>query len=212
MTGGDSLPVFLSSEWACFEDGRAFTPGLSSGRYLFEDGKAFTPGLSSGRYLFEDGKEIPDRVRNDEQSGGPVSGKKCRILPGNLLEGVGALEHEVRAEVFGADLIIGGKGFRGTALENVALVEEVGTVDDGKGLPDIVVSDDYPDVLVLELGNDVLDVLHGNRVNAGERLIKEDELRVDCQCAGDFTAAAFSSGKLDAKTLADFVEAERTDA
>ena len=79
MTGGESLPGFLSSERACFEDGRAFTPGLSSGRYLFEDGKAFTPGLSSGRYLFEDGKEIPDRVRNDEQSGGPVSGKNAEF-------------------------------------------------------------------------------------------------------------------------------------
>ena len=113
MTGGESLPVFLSSERACFEDGRAFTPGLSSGRYLFEDGRAFTPGLSSGRYLFEDGraftpclssgrylfedgraftpglssgrylfedgKEIPDRVRNDEQSGGPVSGKNAEF-------------------------------------------------------------------------------------------------------------------------------------
>ena len=71
-----------------------------------------------------------------------------------------------------------------------------------------MVGDDDSDVLVLQLGDDVLDVLHGDRIDSRERLVQEDELRVDREGAGYFAAAPFTSGELDSETLADLREVE----
>ena len=108
-------------------------------------------------------------------------------------EGIGPLQDEVGAEVFGADLVVGGEGLRGAGLKDRAFVEEIGAVDDGEGLADIVVGDDYAYVLVLQLGDDVLDVLDGNRVDSGERLVKQDELGVYRKGAGNLAAASLAS-------------------
>ena len=41
--------------------------------------------------------------------------------------------------------------------------------------------DDHADVLVLELGDDVLDVFNRYRVDSCERLVQKDELRALCR-------------------------------
>ena len=128
-----------------------------------------------------------------------------------VLVGLELAVHEVVGEVILAHYLVLRQLLRQSLEQYSPLEEQVGTVGDRESFLHVVVGNQDADIAVFQSPNDVLDVLHGNRVNAGERLIKEDELRVDCQCAGDFTAAAFSSGKLDAKTLADFVEVELTD-
>ena len=71
-----------------------------------------------------------------------------------------------------------------------------------------MIGDDYADVAEFELGDNVLDILDGNRIHAGKWLVKEDELRIDGKRAGNLAAAAFSSGELDAERLAYLGEVE----
>ena len=123
-------------------------------------------------------------------------------------EGVGALEGEVRTKVLGADFIISCEGFRSAALEDGSLVEQIGAVNDGERLTHIVVGDDDTDILVFQFCDDVLDVLHGDRVDTGKRLIEKDELGVDGKCTCNLATAALTTGKLDALALAHLMEVE----
>ena len=123
-------------------------------------------------------------------------------------ESVGALEDEVRAKVLGADFVVCREGFRSAALEDGTFVEQVCSVDDRECLTYVVVCNDDSDILVFELCDDLLDILDGDRVDTGERFIKEDELRVDCKRAGDLAAAALTTGELDTLALADLMEIE----
>ena len=127
------------------------------------------------------------------------------------LHGDGALQHEARAEVLGADVFVRRQGFRRPLLEDRPFIQEVGPVRDGEGLADVVVGDDHADVAVLELGDDVLDVLHGDWVHPRERFVQQDELGVDGQGARDLAAAPLAAGELDAQRLADLGEVEFVD-
>ena len=62
-----------------------------------------------------------------------------------------------------------------------------------------MVGDDDSDILVLKLCYDVLDILHSDRIDSGERLVKKNELRVDGKSPGDLATAALTSGKLDSE-------------
>ncbi len=74
-----------------------------------------------------------------------------------------------------------------------------------------MVGDDDADVLLLEGGNDRLDVLHGNGVHAGEGFVEQDEGGVDGDGPGDLGPAALAAGELVAEALAHLLEAELLD-
>ena len=71
-----------------------------------------------------------------------------------------------------------------------------------------MVRNDNADVAVFQFGDDVLDILHGNRVHPGERFVQENEFRVHGQRAGNLTAPAFTAGELDAEGFTDLGEIE----
>ena len=71
-----------------------------------------------------------------------------------------------------------------------------------------MVRDDDPDILVLELGNDILDILHGNRVHTRERLVQKNELRVDGKSPRYLATPSLTSGELDSETLPDLGQIE----
>ena len=123
-------------------------------------------------------------------------------------ESGGALQDEVRTKILGADFVVGGQFLRGSALENRTLVQKVRPVYDCEGLSHVVVCDDNSDILVFELGDDILDILDSNRVHTGKRLIEQDEFRVYGKCACNLATAALSSGKLDSLALADLMKIE----
>ena len=56
--------------------------------------------------------------------------------------------------------------------------------------------------------NKVTDFSNSDRVHACKRLIKKDELRVDCEGSGDLATTALTSGKLDTLALAHLVKVE----
>ena len=117
-------------------------------------------------------------------------------------------KHEVRAEVFLTYHGIHRKLFGSTLEEDVAIEQQIGTVGQTKRFQSIVVGDEDTDVLVLQLPHDVLDVLHGNRVDTRKRLVEHDELRVDGQASGNLRASAFTPRELVAKVLAHLLKAE----
>ena len=81
------------------------------------------------------------------------------------------LEHEIGAEILLADNRIG-RQFLGIALEEDASFEqEIGAVGDVERLMHVVVGDEDADVAVFQLPHDVLDVLHGDGVDASEGLV-----------------------------------------
>ena len=87
-------------------------------------------------------------------------------------EGVRALEGEVRSQILCTFLIVSCKLFRSTLLEDGSLIKKVCSVDDREGLAYVMVCDDDSDILVLELGDDVLDILDGDRVDFAVALLQ----------------------------------------
>ena len=97
----------------------------------------------------------------------------------------------------------------GRALEeDFPLEQEVGAVGDAERLLHVVVGDEDADVLVLQFPDDLLDVLHGDGVDAGKGFVQHDELGVDGQAAGNLRAAPLAAGQLVALVLAHLLDAE----
>ena len=126
-------------------------------------------------------------------------------------DGDGFLEDEARTQIFRADVFVGRKGFRGALLEDGSFIKQVSPVSDREGLANIVVGDDHTDILVFQFGDDELYVFDGDRVDSGERLVKQDELGVDGECPCNLAAASLASRELDSEALAYLREIELVD-
>ena len=118
------------------------------------------------------------------------------------------LERKSFAEVEAADFGVGDEVVRGAGAEDAAFGHYVGAVGDGEGFADVVVGDEDSDALLFEIEDDLADVVDGERVDAGEGFVEEDELRLGCETAGDLDAAAFTAGKGVAAGASDVGDAE----
>ena len=56
-----------------------------------------------------------------------------------------------------------------------------------------MVGDEDADILVAKLSYDALNILHSDRVNTSERLVKHNELRVNGQTASDLSTTALTT-------------------
>ena len=74
-----------------------------------------------------------------------------------------------------------------------------------------MVGDQDADVLALQAIDDALDVLHGDGVHTGKRLIQHDEVRVDGQAAGNLGAAALATRQAVTQVLAHLLQVELAD-
>lgn len=78
-------------------------------------------------------------------------------------------------------------------FEEFAFEEEVCPIGDAQCFLHIVIGDENADIFLFEFGHDLLNVFHGDGVNACEGFIEEDEFGVGCQGAGDFGSSTFST-------------------
>ncbi len=85
-------------------------------------------------------------------------------------------------------------------------MEEVGAVGDAEGFVDVVIGDEDANALIGEAEDDVLDFFYGDRVYTGEGFIQEEKLRFSGEGSGDFGAAAFAAGELEAEAFSDVAE------
>ena len=84
---------------------------------------------------------------------------------------------ELFAEIDLADRLVVAQLFRNTGGEHIAVADDIGMVAGLEGLPDVVVRDQNTDVPFLQNPDDVSDFAHSNRVDAGERFVKQNEFR-----------------------------------
>ena len=61
--------------------------------------------------------------------------------------------------------------------ENHAIRNDVRTVSNSQRFTDIVVSYEHANATRLEMKNDLLNISDGDRIDAGKRLVEEDETR-----------------------------------
>ena len=69
-----------------------------------------------------------------------------------------------------------------------------------------MVRDQDADVLVTQTRHDSLDILYGNRIDTGKRLVQHDEFRVDGQTTGYLGTTTFTTGQLVAQVLPYLVQ------
>ena len=67
-----------------------------------------------------------------------------------------------------------------------------------------MVGDENADVAIFQAPHDVLNVLHGNGIDAGKRLVEHDEFGVDGQATGNLGATSFAARELVALVLSHF--------
>ena len=71
-----------------------------------------------------------------------------------------------------------------------------------------MVGDQYADAAVLEVADDALDVVHGDRVDPGEGLIQQNKIRIRGQASRDLGAPALAAGQAHAHAVANVVDVE----
>ena len=74
---------------------------------------------------------------------------------------------------------------------------DVRAVDDVERLLHVVIADQHADAAVAEAGDDGLDVVHGDRIDAGERLVQHHELRLRHERPRDLEAAPLAARERD---------------
>src|ERR1700674_3938525 len=114
----------------------------------------------------------------------------------------GRSEPEVLPEVDLPDAFIINNFVGRSRGQDPALADDVGAVANAQRFADIVIGDHDPDVLLLEEADDLLDVEHGDRIDAGERLVEQEETRPRGERARDFDPAALSTRKAERGGLA----------
>src|SRR5690625_925701 len=88
----------------------------------------------------------------------------------------------------------------------MAFADDVGAFADIEGLAYVVVGDEDADAALAQMADDLLDIMHGNRVDAGEGFIEQNEGGVRRQGTGDFHAAPLAPGQAHAEVFANMRE------
>src|SRR5215831_2432293 len=95
------------------------------------------------------------------------------------------IQSELSPQINPSDFFVGGQAGGSAALEDDAAVDDVGAVSNAQGFAHVVVGDQHADPAVAEVKDDLLDVRHRDRIDAGKRLVEQDEFRRDHQRARD---------------------------
>src|SRR5690625_7907739 len=74
-----------------------------------------------------------------------------------------------------------------------------------------MIGDEDADSAILERGNNRLDVFNGNRINAGKRLIEQQEARPRRECPGNLCSTPLAARKRIPFGTADGLEPELAD-
>ena len=122
-----------------------------------------------------------------------------------------AAEDEVVAKVLVTHCRVFGQFFAGALEQDFALKQQIGPVSDAQCLGSVVVGDEDSDVFALKAIDNALDVLHGDGVHTGKRLVKHDESRVDSQTAGNLGAAALATRQSVAQVFAHLLQVKLAD-
>ena len=110
------------------------------------------------------------------------------IKPRALSNKKGLRNPKALAEVDAPDILVTDNLVRRAAHQDAAVVQNISAIHDFERLADVVVGDQDANATVLEIGDKVADVTHGDWVDAGERFVKQQILGICRQTARNFTA------------------------
>src|SRR5688572_12619303 len=103
------------------------------------------------------------------------------------------VQAEIRTEVNPLDLVVFSEALRRPTLEYHAVMDNVSAICNAQCLTDVVIGDQDPDPAGLQMENDLLDIADGDRVDAGERLVEQNELGGNDQGTSDLDPAPLAS-------------------
>ena len=90
--------------------------------------------------------------------------------------------------------------------QHAAVADDVGVVADAQRLAHVVVGDQHADAARLEEADDALDLDHRDRVDAGERLVEQDEARLRGQRARDLDAPPLAARQRRRRRVAQLLD------
>src|SRR5207248_8525776 len=108
---------------------------------------------------------------------------------------------ETFAEIKAPYIGIGHNLMRSAFGQNFALMDDERAINELEGLAHIVIRNKHPDSPSGKLSHQLADIAHRNRVNPGERLVEEHELRPGRKRAGNFHAAALAARKRHSRRM-----------
>src|SRR6185436_20392452 len=94
----------------------------------------------------------------------------CMQFPGLIL-----VQSELPPQINPTDVIISRQALWCSALEDHAVVHDVGAVRDPQRLADVVVGNQHPDAAVAQVKNDLLNIGNRDRVDPGEWFVEQYE-------------------------------------
>src|SRR3982750_1024534 len=106
-----------------------------------------------------------------------------------------SVEPETLSEIDLPDGRITGQCKRRARTEYLSRMNYIGPIHDAQSLADIVVRDEHADARRGQPADDLLDVEDRDRVDSGERLVEQQEIRRQDEAAGDLHAPALSPGQ-----------------
>ena len=98
-----------------------------------------------------------------------------------------------------------------SCTENLPLRNDIRPVGNAERLSDVMVGNEDADSTRFQIENDLLQLEDGNRVNAAEGLIEQDELGLDTERARNLYAPPFAAGQGVAPGSADMGQIELAD-
>ena len=119
------------------------------------------------------------------------------VLPCSRPREAGAqARRERRAEIDVGDGLVEHQLAHGARDLHLAVEHDVRAVHDIESLFHVVIADQHADAAMAEVGDDGLDVVHGDRVDPRERLVQHHEFRLRHQRPRDLEPAPLSAGEL----------------
>src|ERR1041385_7556747 len=97
---------------------------------------------------------------------------------------------------------------RRAGTENLSFSHDVRAVRHTEGFAHIVIGYEDADAATAQVQDDALDVVDGFWIDAGERLIQKNELRLSCERPRDLSPAPFASRQRIAARVAYMLDAE----
>ena len=73
------------------------------------------------------------------------------------------------------------------------MIHDVRAIRDAQCFPDAMIGDQHADSGAAKIADNLLKILHGQRVDPGKRLVEQNERGLQGQRAGDFQPAALSA-------------------
>src|ERR1700678_1045755 len=105
------------------------------------------------------------------------------------------IKRESLSKVHPANLRVIPQLMGGSGTKDLPFCDDVCPVSYGKCLAHVVIGDEDSDSARFQVKDDLLQVEHGNGIDAAEGLIEQEKAGLDAQAAGDLDAAALTARK-----------------